>query len=147
MIEMPSILDNFKTRYFELRGSLSKRENNLLLIIGIEVFLVTWHLITVITKAPSGVFPSPIKVLKSFPELHFRDAVVRNAFYSLYLNQAGMILSVLAAVPLGFVIGLLPLFRGLTERQIAVFRYLPLTLLIGVFIRWFGLEDLSLIHI
>ncbi len=131
-----------KNRFFELRGSLSKRENNILLIVGIALLLVIWHLITVITKVPAGVFPSPIKVLKCFPELHFRDAVVRNALYSLYLNQAGMFLSVITAVPLGFIIGLLPLFRGLTERQIAVFRYLPLTLLIGVFIRWFGLEDL-----
>jgi NitT/TauT family transport system permease protein len=139
---MASFFNNIKSRYFELRGSLSKRENNLLLILGIVIFLVTWHMITVVTKAPSGVFPSPIKVIKSFPELHFRDALVRNALYSLYLNQAGLYLSVIAALPLGFVIGLLPIFRGLTERQIAVFRYLPLTLLIGVFIRWFGLEDL-----
>jgi len=133
---------DWKKDYFALRGNLSKREQSALLIIGVVLLLLTWHLITVFTHAPPGVFPSPIKVLKCFPELHFQDALVRNALYSLYLNQAGMLLSVVMALPLGFLIGLLPLFRGLTERQIAVFRYLPLTLLIGVFIRWFGLEDL-----
>jgi len=139
---MKSVFAGIKERYFELRGTLPKQQYNVLLVVGIVLMLCTWQLITVVSKAPPGVFPSPVKVLKCFPELHFQDAVVRNALYSLYLNQAGMFLSVIVALPLGFVIGLLPLFRGLTERQIAVFRYLPLTLLIGVFIRWFGLEDL-----
>jgi NitT/TauT family transport system permease protein len=129
-------------RLFELRGNLTKRENNYLLYLGIFLILLLWQAITSLTNVPSGVFPSPIKVLKCFPELHFQDAVVRNALYSLYLNQAGMFLAVIASLPLGFIIGLFPLFRGLTERQIAVFRYLPLTLLIGAFIRWFGLEDM-----
>jgi len=127
---------------FDLRGTLTKRDYNILLYLGIFLILVFWQAITTLTQVPPGVFPSPWKVLICFPELHFQDAIVRNALYSLYLNQAGMYLAVIISLPLGFVIGLFPLFRGLTERQIAVFRYLPLTLLIGVFIRWFGLEDL-----
>jgi NitT/TauT family transport system permease protein len=135
-------MKNYLSGLFELRGNLNKQKYNILLIAGIILFLLIWQAIVTFTKVPPGVFPSPWKVLKCLPELHFQDAVVRNAVYSLYLNQAGLFLAVFISLPLGFIIGLFPLFRGLTERQIAVFRYLPLTLLIGVFIRWFGLEDL-----
>jgi len=133
-------------KLFELRGSLSKKDKVILGTVGTILFLVLWQLATVITKASPGVFPPPLKVLTSFYELHFEDAVVRNAFYSLKLNLLGMLEAVVLSLPLGFLIGLLPIFRGLSEKQVAVFRYLPLTLLIGVFIGWFGFYDAMKIH-
>jgi len=42
---------------------------------------------------------------------------------------------------IGFIIGLLPVFRGLFSKQVDALRYLPLTALTGMFIIWFGIED------
>jgi len=127
--------------YFDLRGELSLRDKKILSIVGTFGMVALWQLIVTITGVSSSIFPSPIQVLMSFKELHFEDAIVKNAFYSLKLNLLGMFEAVAFALPLGFVIGLFPLFKHLTEKQIAVFRYLPLTLLIGVFISWFGFYD------
>lgn len=133
-------------KFFELRGDLTTKDKIILGIVGSAVLLLVWHLITVVTDVSPGVFPPPLRVLTSLHELHFEDAVVRNALYSLKLNILGMLTAVILSLPLGFVIGLFPLFRGLSEKQIAVFRYLPLTLLIGVFIRWFGFYDMMKIN-
>jgi NitT/TauT family transport system permease protein len=129
-------------KLFELRGELSKRLFLVLTIIGTFGFLVIWHLVTVLFDISPGVFPSPIKVIAAFPELHFQDALVRNAIYSLKLNLLGMFFAFAAALPLGFLIGLTPLVRGLMEKQLSVCRYIPLTILIGVFICWFGFGDM-----
>lgn len=128
-------------KFFELRGTLPYWQKIILQITGIILFFLIWHYATIITHASPGVFPPPLKVFAAFPELHFDDAVVRSAFYSIKLNLLGMLGAIILSIPLGFIIGLFPIFRALSEKQIAVFRYLPLTLLIGAFIGWFGFYD------
>jgi len=127
---------------FELRGFVQERDKKILSIIGTMGVIFIWQLIVTIFNINEATLPSPIKVMYSFKELHFEDALIRNALYSLKLNLLGMTYAVLFALPLGFLIGLFPIFKHLTEKQIAVFRYLPLTLLIGVFIHAFGFYDM-----
>lgn len=126
---------------FELRGPLSKKEDFFWTVIGTMLMFFAWHMITVIFNISPGILPSPLKVIAAFPELHFKDALVRNTLYSLKLNLLGVSLAFVTALPLGFIIGLIPLMRGLSEKQIAVFRYIPITLLAGVFIKQFGFYD------
>ena len=45
------------------------------------------------------------------------------------------------SIPLGFIIGLYPLFNGLFSRQSDAMRFLPLTALTGLFVIWFGIDD------
>lgn len=53
----------------------------------------------------------------------------------------GYIEAVLICIPVGFLIGLFPLFRGLFHRNIDALRYIPLTAVTGLFIAWFGIEN------
>lgn len=85
--------------------------------------------------------PTPLSVVKSFPSLITKDKLVSNALQSIWLNLRGYIWAVLIAIPLGFLIGLYPVFRGLFSRQVDAMRYLPLTALTGLFIIWFGIDD------
>jgi NitT/TauT family transport system permease protein len=62
-----------------------------------------------------------------------------NLLYSLYLNLAGYLLAVLIAIPIGFLIGLFPLFKALFSRNVDALRFVPLTAVTGLFIAWFGL--------
>jgi len=126
---------------FSIRGNLTKQQDKIFGIIGAIMILLLWQLYTEISQIAPSIFPSPWAVFKSFPELHFNDALVRTALYSLTLNIKGMVLASVVAVPLGFFIGLLPIFRGLSERQLAVFRYAPITILTGIFTYWFGMYD------
>lgn len=83
--------------------------------------------------------PSPVKVIKAFPELNKNDDVIGNTFYSIKLNFLGYILAILISIPIGFLLGLIPLFRGLFSQIIDSYRFIPLTAVTGIFIMWLGL--------
>jgi NitT/TauT family transport system permease protein len=83
--------------------------------------------------------PSPTKVIKAFPELNQKDDVIGNTFFSIKLNMLGYLLAISIAIPIGFLLGLIPLFRGLFSKIIDSYRFIPLTAVTGIFIMWFGL--------
>jgi NitT/TauT family transport system permease protein len=85
--------------------------------------------------------PPPHLVVSSFPDLVQKDDLLSNTARSVWLNIQGYFWAVLISIPIGFLIGLLPLFRGLFSKQVDALRYLPLTALTGLFIIWFGIED------
>jgi NitT/TauT family transport system permease protein len=85
--------------------------------------------------------PPPHRVVQSYPALLQEDALVKNTFRSIWLNLQGYFWAVIISLPIGFLIGLLPLFRGMFSKQVDALRYLPLTALTGLFIIWFGIED------
>ncbi len=134
------------SQLFKLRGLLPAKISLLIELIGTALILVAWWAITTTDVAssqfhlvPPSILPSPLKILTSFVELHYNDALVRNAGVSLELNLLGLIEAVALAIPIGFLIGLIPMFRSLFERYISVVRFLPLTALTGLFIVWFGI--------
>lgn len=86
-------------------------------------------------------FPTPLQVVKSFPELIEKDKLLRETRRSVWLNIQGYFWAIFIAVPIGMMIGLFPLFRGLFSKQVDAMRFLPLTALTGLFIIWFGIED------
>lgn len=126
---------------FELRGNLSKQTGLYIEIIGFCCLLIIWYLLPTLNLISNSILPSPVDVLKSFKELHFEDGLIRNLGYSIYLNLTGYVEAVMIAIPLGFIIGLFPLFRKLSERYVSAVRYLPLTAMTGIFIAWFGIYD------
>ncbi|HFA50946.1 MAG TPA: ABC transporter permease subunit [Bacteroidetes bacterium] len=85
--------------------------------------------------------PLPLDVVKSYGRLASKDRLFANAVRSIWLNLQGYFWAVLLCVPIGFLVGLIPLFRGLFSKPVDAMRYLPLTALIGVFIIWFGIYD------
>lgn len=85
--------------------------------------------------------PRPDRVVSSYTPLIKEDALAKNTGRSVWLNLQGYFWAMVIAIPLGFLIGLLPLFRGLFSKQVNALRYLPLSALTGLFIIWFGIED------
>jgi len=49
--------------------------------------------------------------------------------------------ALIIALPIGFLLGLIPLFRGLFQKPFDTLRFLPLTAVIGLFVAWFGIEN------
>ena len=136
-VHLPRILERgviMIESFLELRRTLTRREIVVLGVLGTFGMLVTWHFLCIMTGVSNRLIPKPLDVLAAFRELHFEDALVRNMLYSLKLNMVGMLEAIVVAIPLGFLLGLISGLRGLVEKQIAVFRYLPLTLLVGLFI-------------
>ena len=122
-----------------LRGTLSEKQNLAFLVFGLLFILTGWSIASLFITG--GLLPSPLMVIQSVPELHFKDAMLRNLFYSIYLNTAGYVEAILISIPIGFVIGLFPVFRSMFSKHIDSFRFIPLTAVTGLFIVWFGIED------
>lgn len=124
---------------FELRGKLTKKTRLTIELIGAFVMLSVWYMLPTMGLIEKSILPSPVDVISSVGELHFDDGLVRNLGYSIKLNVLGYLEAVSIAIPLGFLIALFPLFRGLLEKPISAFRFLPLTAMTGIFISWFGI--------
>lgn len=126
---------------FKLRGDVPKRWRLLLEIIGIATILGIWFLLTSGQNPimmPS-VLPNPIKVFMAYGELYQENSLIQNTFKSIGLNLAGYVKALLITLPLGFIIGLYPLFKGMYQRPIDAVRFVPLAATTGLFIVWFGI--------
>ncbi len=86
-----------------------------------------------------SILPSPIAVVKSYKELWNENNLAYHTMFSVSLNLMGYLVAILIAVPLGFLIGLFPFFRGLFSRNVDALRFIPLTAVTGLFMAWFGL--------
>src|SRR5947208_3059030 len=128
------------TGLFKLRGRLDERTKVAIEITGVIATLVVWTALVAWKLVPATILPLPWKVVTSLKELHYQDALIMNALYSIKINVLGYLEAVGLALPLGLIIGLLPVFRALSERLISAARYLPLTATIGIFIALFGIE-------
>jgi len=126
---------------FKLRGTLPSSTRIILEISGILLLLLVWYLITMGTEPimNPAIFPSPGTVLGAFGSLYSESDLVTNIFRSLGLNLAGYVEAIVISLVIGFIVGLYPFFRGLLNRQVDAFRYVPLTAVTGLFITWFGL--------
>ena len=87
------------------------------------------------------IIPRPDRVVKIIPEMVRQDHLFSNTLLSLWRNVQGYIWAVLIAIPFGFLLGLLPFFKGLFSRPVDALRFLPLTALTGVFMLAFGTEE------
>jgi NitT/TauT family transport system permease protein len=126
---------------FEIRGKLSGSISIVLQIVGIVFLFFIWWVLAATRLVSEQLLPSPIAVIGSLPQLHFNDALVRNLGYSMYLNVLGYVEAILICLPIGFIIGMFPFFRGLLSKQVDAIRFIPLTAVTGIFIAWFGIDD------
>ena len=126
---------------FELRGSLDKRKSLLLAILGILLFFIAWIILTSGSEPilRKQTLPSPWSVFSSYADLLKDNELIVNSAKSIGLNLSGYVLALLITLPLGFIIGLYPVFRGLFQRYVEAIRFVPLTATLGIFIVWFGI--------
>lgn len=135
-------------RLFELRGRLSASSRTVLELVGFLLLLLVWYLLTRGEQpvVSPGILPKPLQVFSVYGELFTENQLVTNTFRSLGLNLAGYVEAIAISLVVGFGVGLLPLFRGLLQRQVDAFRYVPLTAVTGLFIIWFGLGTDMKVH-
>ncbi len=132
---------------FKIGGELNAKTSLIIGIMGFVFIVAVWMLITDITGwVKPATIPSPVDVLVSFKDLFVKDQLLDNTFYSIKLNVLGYLEAILIAVPFGFLIALIPLFRGMFSKYIDAIRYIPITGLVGIFIAWFGISIGMKIH-
>jgi len=125
----------------KLGKTMSKKTRLTVEITGAAAILLLWWLITDIFRLLSpSILPSPVAVIVSFKDLYLNNSLIGNAGYSIKLNLLGLLEATVLAIPLGLIIGLVPLLRNFSERYLTAIRFLPLTAVVGLFIAWFGIE-------
>lgn len=116
--------------------------------LGIGLVLITWIALTMGADPVLRpvVLPSPLNVLKAFPELLHDNNLIRNMGFSIGLNLSGYLEAILITIPIGFFIGLIKYARWGFQRQVDALRYIPLTAVTLLFIVWFGIETDMKVH-
>lgn len=126
-------------KLFELRAKLPARTNLLLTVSGAVFLLMVWQMVIWIWGIRPEILPTPWSVISSIPEMYTKDLLVKNTLFSVKLNILGYLEATAIALPVGFLIGLFPLFRGTLMGYVNAFRFTPITALVGLFILWFGM--------
>jgi NitT/TauT family transport system permease protein len=124
-----------------VREAVSERRARGLALAGLLTFLGGWAALSYLDIVPSVILPSPTEVLAAFPVLHFQEALVRSAMWSLYRVTMGFVLSGLVAIPLGLLMGTFPAVKHFLSPLIDPLRFLPISALVPLFLVWFGIEE------
>ncbi len=123
----------------EFEDTLTNRTKLIIEIAGAVIILIIWHMLSFYEVIPSSILPPPLNILTALKDMHYDDALVRNLLYSLSLNILGYAEAVVIALPLGFIIGLSPFSKAIMGRYITAARFLPLVVMTGLFMAWFGI--------
>lgn len=110
-------------------------------LIGLLIIIGVWQLICMSNLISPLLFPPPLKVLTAFKDLWTSDYVLFASLYSIKLNAISYLIAIIISLPLGFILGLFPIVRQIFSKYIDAIRYIPLTAATGIFIAWFGIED------
>lgn len=128
---------------FKLRGDIPAKWVAPLEILGVLIILGFWFAMTSGKNPwiPSKILPHPAKVIMAYGSLYENNDLILNTFRSIGLNLAGYMKAVLWTIPIGFIIGLFPLFKGMYHRTLDAVRFVPIAAAIGIFIAWFGISS------
>ena len=124
---------------FRIDAEVSPRTGFLISVLGWFLLLLVWYAVAAFELVNPFILPSPTKVAASFAVLFNEKNLVFHAGYSIFVNLSGYLQAVAIAVPLGFLIGLIPFFRNLIIRQIEAVRFTPLPAATGIFMALFGI--------
>ena len=125
----------------DVREPVPQRKARALALAGLLSFLAIWCVLSYTGLVPTVILPSPTEVIRAFPVLHFEEALVRSAGWSLYRVGMGFVLSALVAIPLGLLMGTFPAVRHFLSPLVDPLRFLPISALVPLFLVWFGIEE------
>ena len=125
----------------DVREPVPQRKARALALAGLLSFLAIWCVLSYTGLVPTVILPSPTEVIRAFPVLHFEEALVRSAGWSLYRVSMGFVLSALVAIPLGLLMGTFPAVKHFLSPLVDPLRFLPISALVPLFLVWFGIEE------
>ena len=125
-------------KFFSVDEEIPKKTKLFISILGWLFLFVIWWGITTLGWINPYILPPPEKVFSSYGVLLTEKSLFYHIGYSLSINILGYIQAIVIAVPLGFIIGLIPFFRELIIKQIGAARFTPLPATTAIFMAIFG---------
>lgn len=105
------------------------------------IALIVWQIVSLFSSPEY--LPGPIATALGAKELIVDGTLFKFILVSFRRVLSGWALGVLAAVPLGLLIGRLKFFKELVEPFLNFFRFIPAIAFITLFILWFGIGEQS----
>jgi NitT/TauT family transport system permease protein len=103
------------------------------------ILFIVWYIVTNFGVINNHVLPTPQKTWLSFKEMLKDDDLGTNILFSLRINVIGYVKCIIAAIIIGFAIGLNSKIRRMFSHQINALRFVPITAMMGIFIAISGL--------
>jgi NitT/TauT family transport system permease protein len=128
-----------KLPLFELRGELPKASKIQIGLLGLAAITLVWWAAVQTHIFNPKIIPSPFAIISCLPELVIRDQLLHNLGLTIFMNIASWLEGAAIALPIGFLIGIYPLFDALFGGYIQATRYIPLTATIVLFMAAFGI--------
>ncbi len=125
-------------KFFSVDEEIPKRTKLFISILGWALLFLIWWGIATLGWISPYILPPPEKVFSSYGVLLTEKSLFYHIGYSLSINILGYIQAIVIAVPLGFIIGLIPFFRELIIKQIGAARFTPLPATTAIFMAIFG---------
>ena len=116
-----------------------RKHLSVLQLAGWVITLALWFLITNTGLINVHVLPTPQKTWHSFVEMLHDDDLGSNIWFSVKINLLGYLKCIIAALVVGFAIGLFPTVRKMFSHQVNAIRFVPITATMGIFIAISGL--------
>lgn len=116
-----------------------RKHLSLLQLAGWAITLAIWFLLTNTGLINVHVLPTPQRTWHAFTEMLHEDDLLGNIFFSVRINLIGYVKCILAALIVGFAIGLSPVVRKMFSHQVNAIRFVPITATMGIFIAISGL--------
>ncbi len=135
---MAQTKEDQKPSPINIKAFLSKNLSPLQ-IAGWLIVFALWYLVTNFGLINNHILPTPQKTWSAFLEMKKDDNLWGNILFSVRINVTGYIKSVVAAIIIGFAIGLSPQVRKMFSSQVNALRFVPITALMGIFIAISGL--------
>jgi NitT/TauT family transport system permease protein len=126
-------------KLFRFAGEVDHKTEVAVNILGWILLVFFWWLLPTMGWVSPTILPSPFDVLKSYKTLFVDQNLLYNTGYSIFINLGGYLQAMALAIPLGFLVGLIPFFRHLVSTQIEAIRFTPLPATTGIFMAFFGL--------
>ncbi len=131
-------IDMLLKKFFSVDEEIPKRTKLFISILGWALLFLIWWGIATLGWISPYILPPPEKVFSSYGVLLTEKSLFYHIGYSLSINILGYIQAIVIAVPLGFIIGLIPFFRELIIKQIGAARFTPLPATTAIFMAIFG---------
>jgi len=125
---------------FKLGGTISKKHEVIVGIIGAVILMLVWYGVTYTGEIiRPQILPNPVDVLYSYPDLWQNSDLLWNTWYTIKLNLLGYFYALIIAIPVGLVVGLFPVTKALFSKYFDAIRYLPIPAVSGIFIAALGI--------
>ena len=95
-------------KLFRFAGDVDKKTSLTVNILGWVLLVFFWWLIPTLGWIKPTILPSPIDVIVCYKTLFVERSLLYNTGYSIFINMGGYLQAMALAIPLGFLVGLIP---------------------------------------